>query len=274
MPDEETEKYINESIYYRLKNNVNYTDHMNAKYGEDWTNLLINYRLMQSEGFESDDNFLNMLYVVAIVILLIILITSIVVVKNSFSISIVEKTRQYGILKSLGASNDKIRRDIYFEGFTLGIIGIFFGILLGIMVNKILVMIMNIFSYGFIIVISLIALTSTFNTITSNIILRKREFATLRSVGMTDGNLKEIMKLESLFLGVKSLIFGIPIGLAISCLLYYLIKETVSFSYYLPVTSIVISILVVFIILYLIMHYAITRVDKLNIVETIKNENV
>ncbi|MFL8969694.1 ABC transporter permease [Helcococcus kunzii] len=636
LPDSENVQHSKQNIFYRIKRNVNIEEHLHENYGDDTSNLVINYRLMQTEGFETDDDIVNMLYILSVILLVIILLTSIVVIKNSFSISIVEKTKQYGILKSLGASNSQIKRDIYFEGFVLGSIGIILGIALGIIVNKILIVVMNtylkdilqdikfvssisilgiviaavtsmlsifislfliarrvrkfsaiesirstkdivikrkiktpkfieslfgvsglishknfkrdkkryrtttisitliviifiglfsatsylrktldiefgsvnfniehttfssnknqldkdveiskkivnevledekslmtkstavlidskylddniqssyekegtyarlnlldddtfdkllkennlgkenthlvinkhkmedennkttefktfkdlnidihlndnlveelygeneenssldtfkkekeniklteinkpvmgfqkyntnyeinifaresdyankvfidrfslfiqsnddrktqeniekfvesedttfyinnitelirrinnaifilnIFSYGFIIVISLIALTSTFNTITSNMILRKREFATLRSIGITNKDIKNMIKLESIFLGLKSLIFGIPIGLAISYLIYTVIKNNVVFEYYLPITSIAISIIIVFSILYMIMSFAVSKVDKLNIVETIKNENV
>lgn len=631
-----------QNIFYKLKGNVDIDKHLNENYGEDTSNLVINYRLMEAEGFKTNDKLVNMLYLLSTVLLVIILLTSIVVIKNSFSISIVEKTKQYGILKSLGASNSQIKSDIYFEGIVLGSIGILLGVLLGLVVNKILILVMNtylkdileeikfvseisifgiivavttsilsifislfliarrvrkfsaiesirstndiiikkkiktpkfieslfgvsglishknfkrdkkryrtttisitliviifiglfsatsylrktldvkfnslnyniehsvfpsslnnmnkdielskkiassiledekyimakysniiidnrefdeniknefsgegayaklvlledkafddllknnnlgkdnrylalnshlitgkdkntkifktfkdlnisftinsdldssfyketnseennnmqsaknlkketlninlaeitqppigfmkhnhghyinifvresdfadkinvekfsffisskddkktenniktfvekesskpyfinniseltrrinnvililnIFSYGFIIVISLIALTSTFNTITSNMILRKKEFATLRSIGITNKDIKNMIKLESIFLEVRSLILGIPIGLLISYLIYSIIKNQVDFPYYLPLTSIVFSIIIVFSILYMIMSFAVSKVDKLNIVETIKNENV
>lgn len=65
------------------------------------------------------------------------------IIKNSFSISIVEKTKQYGILKSLGATDSQVKRNIIFEGFTLGIIASVLGIALGLLASFILILIVN-----------------------------------------------------------------------------------------------------------------------------------
>ena len=77
-----------------------------------------------------------------------------------------------------------------------------------------------IFLYGFIIVISLIGITNIFNTITTNMELRKQEFAMLKSIGMTSKEFKRMIRLESLFMGIKSLLFGILIGIILSYLIY------------------------------------------------------
>lgn len=77
-----------------------------------------------------------------------------------------------------------------------------------------------IFLYGFIIVISLIGITNIFNTITTNMELRKQEFAMLKSIGMTSKEFTRMIRLESLFIGIKSLLFGILIGIILSYLIY------------------------------------------------------
>lgn len=137
-----------------------------------------------------------------------------------------------------------------------------------------IIVILKLFSYGFIIVISLIALTSTLNTISSNMLMRKREFAILRSLGSSPKHLKDMVKLESILLGLKSITIGLPIGIALSYLIYRLLKSQFDFKFYIPIKGILICILVVFIILYLIMRFSLTKVGRLNIVKTIKNENV
>ena len=86
----------------------------------------------------------------------------------------------------------------------------------------------GIFLYGFIIVISLIGITNIFNTITTNMELRKQEFAMLKSVGMTTKEFNRMIRLESLFMGVKSLFFGIPIGIALSYIIYHIILYNLS----------------------------------------------
>ena len=126
-----------------------------------------------------------------------------------------------------------------------------------------------IFLYGFIIVISLIGITNIFNTITTNMELRKQEFAMLKSIGMTSKEFKRMIRLESLFMGIKSLLFGILIGIILSYLIYLS-----SDSDKLPIVAIIISILVVFILISLIMKYSLNKINKQNTIETIRNENI
>ena len=132
----------------------------------------------------------------------------------------------------------------------------------------------GIFLYGFIIVISLIGITNIFNTITTNMELRKQEFAMLKSVGMTTKEFNRMIRLESLFMGIKSLFFGIPIGIVLSYLIYHLLSKESGIPYKPPVVAIIISIVVVFILISLIMKYSMNKINKQNTIETIRNENI
>ena len=129
-----------------------------------------------------------------------------------------------------------------------------------------------IFLYGFIIVISLIGITNIFNTITTNMELRKQEFAMLKSIGMTSKEFKRMIRLESLFMGIKSLLFGILIGIILSYLIY--LSSDSDIPYKLPIVAIIISILVVFILISLIMKYSLNKINKQNTIETIRNEKI
>ena len=129
-----------------------------------------------------------------------------------------------------------------------------------------------IFLYGFIIVISLIGITNIFNTITTNMELRKQEFAMLKSIGMTSKEFKRMIRLETLFMGIKSLLFGILIGIILSYLIY--LSSDSDIPYKLPIVAIIISILVVFILISLIMKYSLNKINKQNTIETIRNENI
>lgn len=132
----------------------------------------------------------------------------------------------------------------------------------------------GIFLYGFIIVISLIGITNIFNTITTSMQLRKREFAMLKSIGMTNKEFNHMIRLESLFIGFKSLFYGIGIGIVLSYIInHYLVHES-GLPYELPITAIIISIVVVFILISLIMKYSINKISKQNTIETIRNENI
>lgn len=88
-----------------------------------------------------------------------------------------------------------------------------------------LVMILNVFSYGFIILISLIAAVNVFHTISTNIGLRRREFAMLRSVGMTSRGLNRMMNYECLLYGCKSLLLGLPVSLFITWLIFQSVNQ-------------------------------------------------
>ena len=134
-----------------------------------------------------------------------------------------------------------------------------------------LLTLVGIFLYGFIIVVSLIGVTNIFNTITTNMELRRQEFAMLKSVGMTKKEFNKMIRLESIFIGCKSLIIGIPIGVIISYLIYKAFNEV---SYNFPISSILISIITVFILIILIMKYMVNKINKQNTIETIRNENI
>lgn len=132
----------------------------------------------------------------------------------------------------------------------------------------------GIFLYGFIIVITLIGITNIFNTITTNMELRKQEFAMLKSVGMTTKEFNRMIRLETLFMGLKSLFFGIPIGIGLSYIIYHYLQEESGAPYKLPILGIVIAILAVFILISMIMKYSMSKINKQNTIETIRNENI
>lgn len=106
-------------------------------------NISLNRDVLQFEGVGVNSSYMRMLYLIGIVVVVIIIISSVFVIRNSFAISITERTRQYGMLSSIGATKKQIRKNVLFEGVILGLIGIPSGILLGILVNWILSIILN-----------------------------------------------------------------------------------------------------------------------------------
>ena len=145
-------------------------------------------------------------------------------------------------------------------------------------IQNTIVLLVSIFLYGFIAVITLIGLTNVFNTITTNMMLRKREFAILKSTGMTNKEFKNMIRFESLFYGVKSLFYGLILGIALSYLMFYVIISSnvivLTDKFVPPYFSIIISAIFVFIIIGLIMRYSLSKINKQNIIETIRNENI
>ena len=139
--------------------------------------------------------------------------------------------------------------------------------------QKRVILIAEIFLYGFITVITLIGVTNIFNTITTNMNLRQKEFAMLRSVGMTDGEFNRMVRLESLMYGLRSLIIGVPLGVLGGAAFYTLFHDEFSLGYVFPLNAIVISVVFVFIIVGLTMRYSLAKINKQNVIETIRNEN-
>lgn len=135
-------------------------------------------------------------------------------------------------------------------------------------------LLISIFLYGFVIVVTLIGVTNIFNTITTNIALRAKEFAMLRSIGMTDQEFKHMVRLESLMYAGKALIIGLPIGFLISYGIYRAVAEAMDYGYIFPWLATLISIVAVGILISIIMRYSVKQVEKQNIIETIRADNI
>ncbi len=131
-----------------------------------------------------------------------------------------------------------------------------------------------IFLYGFITVVALIGITNVFNTITTNMELRAPEFAMLRSVGMTSREFGRMIWLEGLFYGGKALCIGIPLGLGLAFLFNRAMRYRIVSDFHVPVAGILESAVAVAILLYGIMRYSMTKINRRNIIDTIRNENI
>lgn len=140
--------------------------------------------------------------------------------------------------------------------------------------EKSMVLIIKIFLYGFITVITLIGVTNIFNTITSNMELRQKEFAMLKSIGMTKREFNRMINLETIFYSTKALIYGIALGMIGTFALYKAFSVKFESGIYIPVKPILISVIAVFILVFIIMKYSIGKINKQNTIETIRNENI
>lgn len=140
--------------------------------------------------------------------------------------------------------------------------------------NKNMMLIIQIFLYGFIILISAVGISNVFNTISTNIALRKREFANLKSVGMTEKGFKKMLNLECIFYGTKSLLYGLPISIFIC----YLMNKSFNYQSYMlfniPWIGIIISIIAVYLVVYITMIYSRKQIKKENIVDVLRNDNI
>lgn len=141
--------------------------------------------------------------------------------------------------------------------------------------EKSLFTLLGVFAYGLIVVIALIGITNIINTLSTGMELRSREFATLRSIGMTDKQFAGMVRLESMFISVKALVIGVPLGILISYLLCVIMNRMDgAIIYEPPYKAIILCIVVVIMLIYAIMKLSMMKLRHNNIIETIKNENL
>ena len=92
----------------------------------------------------------------------------------------------------------------------------------------------KVLTYGFIALISLIAVANVFHTISTNLMLRRKEFAMLRSMGMSPKGFRKMMNYECLIYGIRSMIYGIALTALISAALYRSIGAGADVEYLIP----------------------------------------
>lgn len=136
-----------------------------------------------------------------------------------------------------------------------------------------IILLMSVFIYGFIALISAISIANIFNTISTSVSLRKREFAMLKSVGMTPKGFNRMINYESIFYGIKSLAYGLPLSAGIMYLIYRSMSETFDYAFKIPWLSVLIVVAAVFMIVGSAMLYSSAKVRKETIIDGLKQEN-
>ncbi|MCR2821289.1 ABC transporter permease [Lederbergia panacisoli] len=137
-----------------------------------------------------------------------------------------------------------------------------------------MVLIMSVFTYGFIVLITAISIANILNTISTSISLRKREFAMLKSMGMTPKGFNKMINYESIFYGIKALIYGLPLSVLCMLLIYKALANSFSYSFTLPWMSIFYVVIAVFLIVGTSMLYSSAKVKKENIIDALKQESI
>ena len=140
--------------------------------------------------------------------------------------------------------------------------------------TRMLVMVVNVFSYGFIIIISLIAMANIFNTISTSVMLRRREFAMLRSIGMGNKGFRRMMTYECLIYGLKGIAWGLPASIAMTFVIWRIAEIGDERSFYIPWYSVAIAVGSVFLVVFITTLYAMKKLAKENTVDALKNENL
>ena len=133
------------------------------------------------------------------------------------------------------------------------------------------IFVMKVFIYGFIVLISLITIANIINTISTGIALRRKEFAMLRSVGMTPGGFRKMIRLESLLYGIRSLVVALPLSVVINLLMNRSLGSE-SIPYEFDWMMYLAAVVVVFILISVTMLFSVSKLKKDSVVETLKEE--
>lgn len=136
------------------------------------------------------------------------------------------------------------------------------------------VTVVNIFSYGFIILISLIAVANVFNTISTNIALRRREFAMMKSVGLTTRGMHKMLNYECLIYGIKGLALGLPVSFLSTFAIWLVVGQAVEQPFMIPWAAVAIAVGSVFAVVFATMLYAGGKLRRDNPIDALKNENL
>ena len=134
--------------------------------------------------------------------------------------------------------------------------------------------VMKIFVYGFIVVISLVSVTNIINTISTNINLRKREFAVIKSIGVTPQGFKKMIYMESILYGILSLLYGIPIGICMNVLMNRILEGMITVQTLIPYKAILICVVAIFIITFIASYIPLKKISKENIIDNIRQESI
>jgi len=140
--------------------------------------------------------------------------------------------------------------------------------------NNLQALMTNLFFYGFLTLITLIGVTNIVNTLDTNIKLRRREIAMLKSVGLTPGGFLRMLRYESLFYGLTALLYGLPLGIALSVIIYYQFNGVSTFAFTLPWGAIAACVLGILAIVFATMMVSGAMIRNDNIVDTLKEENL
>ena len=116
-------------------------------------------------------------------------------------------------------------------------------------------------------------MANVFNTISTNVALRRREFAMLRSVGMTRGGMNRMMNYECLLYGFRALAFGLPLSALMTLFIYDTVGSSVSSTFQIPWSAVAVAVCSIFVVVFATMLYAMGRIKRENPIDALKNEN-
>lgn len=136
------------------------------------------------------------------------------------------------------------------------------------------IIVVKIFVYGFIFIISLVSIINIVNTISTNINLRKREFAIIKSIGTTPRGFNRIIYFESLLYGVLALMYGVPIAIGIDVIMNKTIGDVVELGMILPWKAVLVCVLGIFAVTFIASYIPMKKLNKESIIENIRQESI
>ncbi len=133
-------------------------------------------------------------------------------------------------------------------------------------------MLLNVVSYGFVVLVSVLCLASALNTVASSMIFRRRDFGMLRSLGLQKNGIYLILILENLFHGAKAILLGVPIGLMIHFGIYLIQRQAVITVFSLPWQALLLSVGCVLLVMVCATCCALLKMRGENLIDALKNE--
>ena len=141
--------------------------------------------------------------------------------------------------------------------------------------TQMLATIVNVFCLLFTVILALIAMANVFNTVTNSLILRRREFAVMRSIGLSPKQFRRMIVDECVHFGIAGLIPGLIVSVGVSALLYLAVTQSLSglpftFSW----SYLLLAILMTALIMALSVAYGLHRCKSNSVVEALRSDNI
>lgn len=124
--------------------------------------------------------------------------------------------------------------------------------------------------YGFVILLILMGFTSVISTLSTNIRIRSREFAILKSVGMTSASLRKMIYWESILCILKASLSGISLGIALPFVINLSIRKSFPVLYHIPWGTFVIGMFLLISVVMLITYVEINKLKNKSIIDEIR----
>ena len=137
-------------------------------------------------------------------------------------------------------------------------------------VLNIAIVMAEIIIYGFVGVLLLIGLVSVISTLSTNVMMRTREFAVLKSVGMTTEGLQKMLLSESVICTIKAIVWGVPLGILIPYMINVVIRQAVPVLYEVPWGLLMFSISGIFILIFAVTFGTVYKLRRQNLIESIR----